>query len=216
MERTLLILKPDGVVRQHVGAKVLEQVLRLECEVRKFGTVRPLRRFLADDHYYMHKGKSFFEWLLDFMTCTNLIVVVLEGSDIIRRVRETIGPTRVEEAVVKAPRSLRARYGMFGGVNLVHASDSSVSASREIRQWSSIPDVRENDALQEVKRYISENIDRPYVDTLQYRNLVKEMTQSPGKLNETTKEIVRLLRRENNSLGVTDLEHFTEVILAAV
>jgi len=217
MERTFFFLKPDAVIRNHVGAKILDEILTLGCEPKTFLTLSPSRHFLSNEHYYMHKGKPFFDWLLDFVTSANLIVLVLEGKDIIKKVRETLGPTMVEKAVFEDNSSLRARYGLFRGVNLAHASDSSLSASSELLTWTFHFSLRDDAQTREkLERYISIHLDSKYVDTLQYRSLAEELEEHPDRFEEIKKDFVNLLRKENNKLENRKLEDFAEVVLAAI
>lgn len=213
----MFILKPDAVVRQHVGARVLSEILGPGCEAKRFEAVRPPRAFLADSHYYMHRGKPFFNWLLDFMTCEQLIVVVLQGENTIRKVRDAIGPTNVEDAVVKNPNSLRARYGMFRGVNLAHASDSASSASHELRSWSVLFGANDDmSASEKLEDYISSNASQRYIETVQYRELAQEIKKNPEKSDQTRMKFVQLLREENQNLEMNRLEYFAKVVLSAI
>lgn len=216
-QKTLFFLKPDAVVRQHVGAKVLEQVLELGCRPKTFTSLRVSRRFLANKHYYVHRRKSFFEWLLDFVTFGKLIVLILEGENIISKVRETLGPATIERAILEEPTSLRARYGMFEGINLAHASDSITSAREEISSWSANFHLREDVyALQKLEMYVSKNLKREYVDTELYRSLAGELKKHPDRFAKIRKSFVDLLSKENTQIGRKSLESFTEVTLAAI
>ena len=86
----------------------------------------------AEGFYNVHKGKPFFDELIEFMTSGPIVAMVLEGENAIARVREIIGPTDSNEARKVAPNSIRALYGTDKGKNAVHASDSPQSAQYEI------------------------------------------------------------------------------------
>jgi nucleoside-diphosphate kinase len=127
LQRTLLIVKPDGVGRGVVG-KVLD---RFESEgFRLLGVrmVRPTQK-LMEDFYAEHKGKPFFPPFLKFVTSGPVVATVWEGPDAVARVRGLIGATNSPEA---APGTLRRAWGTDNRRNLVHASDSPASAAREI------------------------------------------------------------------------------------
>jgi nucleoside-diphosphate kinase len=126
-ERTLVLVKPDGVRRGLVG----EVVQRLErkgltlvaCELRT------LPRETAEEHYGEHRERPFFGELVDFITGGPLVALVVEGPRAVEAVRTLMGVT---DPVKSAPGSLRGDYALEIGQNLVHGSDSPESAQREI------------------------------------------------------------------------------------
>ena len=126
-ERTLVLVKPDGVRRGLVGEVIsrLEQkgltLLALE--------LRTLDRETAEQHYGEHAARPFFGELVEFITGGPLVAVVLEGQDAIKAARQLIGATNPLEA---APGSIRGDYALEIGQNLVHGSDSPESAAREV------------------------------------------------------------------------------------
>jgi len=127
LERTLLIIKPDGVARGLVG----EIIGRFERAA--FGVVA-LKQLTLDDEaarrfYAEHEGKPFFLPLIAFITSGPIVALVLERDEAIARVRQLVGKTNPLEA---APGSVRADLGLDGQRNTVHASDSPASAAREI------------------------------------------------------------------------------------
>jgi nucleoside-diphosphate kinase len=126
-ERTLVLVKPDGVRRGLVG----EVVSRLE---RKGLTLvalqlRTLEREKAEEHYGEHRERPFFGELVDFITGGPLVALVVEGPRAVEAVRTLMGVT---DPVKSAPGSLRGDYALEIGQNLVHGSDSPESATREI------------------------------------------------------------------------------------
>jgi nucleoside-diphosphate kinase len=126
-ERTLVLVKPDGVRRGLVG----EVVSRLE---RKGLTLvamelRTLSRETAEEHYGEHRERPFFGELVDFITGGPLVALVVEGPRAVEAVRTLMGVT---DPVKSAPGSLRGDYALEIGQNLVHGSDSPESAQREI------------------------------------------------------------------------------------
>ena len=127
MERTCLIVKPDGVGKRVVG-KIID---RLESEGFQLLALRMVRPTAAmmEGFYAEHKGKSFFPDFLRFVTSGPLVVTAWQGENVIARVRALIGATNAQEA---APGTLRKTWGTDQRRNLVHASDSPQSAAREI------------------------------------------------------------------------------------
>jgi nucleoside-diphosphate kinase len=130
MERTLIILKPDAVQRGLVGEIIRRFEQRgLRIVGMKFMSVG---RVLAETHYAIHRGKPFYEGLVNYITSSPVIVMALEGTNAVLTARNTIGATRPNEA---APGSIRGDLALEVGRNLVHGSDSVENAETEIKLW---------------------------------------------------------------------------------
>jgi nucleoside-diphosphate kinase len=130
-ERTLVLVKPDGVARGLVG----EVISRIERKGLKLVALqlRNVDRALAEQHYAEHDGKPFFESLLEFITSGPVLAAVVEGPRAVAAVRQLAGGTDpVEKAV---PGSIRGDFALETQSNLVHGSDSVESADREIKLW---------------------------------------------------------------------------------
>ena len=127
VERTLVIVKPDGVQRGLVG----EIVARLERRGLKIVAMRlrVIDEALASRHYAEHVGKPFYQGLVDYIGSGPSLTMVLEGPEAIRVTRETMGKTKPAEA---APGTIRGDFGLMIGRNLIHGSDGPVSAAREV------------------------------------------------------------------------------------
>lgn len=130
-ERTLVLIKPDGVRRRLVG----EIIGRIE---RKGLAIAALQLMRVDDalarlHYAEHEGKPFFASLLEFITSGPVVVAVLEGPAAVAAFRQIAGGTDpVQQAV---PGTVRGDFALETQFNLVHGSDSPESAQREIALW---------------------------------------------------------------------------------
>lgn len=127
MERTLVLIKPDGVCKSLIG-KIIE---RIEKEGLKIVGLKmiSLNKEKAEKLYLPHKGKHFFQGLIDFMLSAPCVALIAEGEEAIKRVREIIGETKPEEAL---PGTIRNRYASDGRRNIIHGSDCLLSAQREI------------------------------------------------------------------------------------
>lgn len=130
MQTTLLFLKPDAVQRGLMG----EVLGRLE---RKGLTVVGAKmmmvpRDVAEQHYAEHKDKPFFEGLLGFVTSSPVLVLAVKGVNAIAVCRNLIGATNGQKADAG---TIRGDFGMSGGNNLIHGSDSEESAERELKLW---------------------------------------------------------------------------------
>jgi nucleoside-diphosphate kinase len=126
-ERTLVLVKPDGVRRGLIG----EIVGRLEAKGLTIVALelRTLSRETASQHYGEHEGKPFFGELVEFITGGPLVAIVAEGHRAIEAVRGLMGKT---DPVESAPGTIRGDFALEIGQNLVHGSDSPESAAREV------------------------------------------------------------------------------------
>jgi nucleoside-diphosphate kinase len=126
-QRTLVLIKPDGVARGLVS----EILGRIESRGYKIVALelRTLTKELAEQHYVEHKGRDFYEPLVAFITSGPLVAAVIEGAEVITAWRAMQGATNPFEA---APGTIRADLATSNRLNLTHGSDSEESAKREI------------------------------------------------------------------------------------
>ena len=127
MERTFIMVKPDGVQRGLIG----EIVNRFEQKGFKLvgAKLMQISTSLAEQHYGEHKERPFFGELVEFITSGPVFAMVWEGEDVISISRNMIGATKPQEAT---PGSIRGDYAVTVGKNIIHGSDSPESAKREI------------------------------------------------------------------------------------
>jgi nucleoside-diphosphate kinase len=127
MERTLILVKPDAFARSLTG----EIIARFERKGLRLAALRELtmERGLAERHYAEHEGKPFYGELVDFITSGPLVAMVLEGESAVEAARQVIGATNPLEA---SPGSIRGDFAISVGQNMVHGSDSTESAAREV------------------------------------------------------------------------------------
>ena len=126
-ERTLIIVKPDGVQRG-LAASILA---RFEQKGLRLAALKVMQidRPLAERHYAVHQGKPFYEGLVSFITSGPVVVGVLEGPSAIEAARNLMGATN---PVTAAPGSIRGTYALEIGQNLIHGSDSPDTAQIEV------------------------------------------------------------------------------------
>lgn len=131
MERTLILVKPDGVRRGLVG-QVISRIESKGYQITDLKLMNPTRALL-EEHYAEHKGKPFFEPLVEFMLSGPIVAMVAEGERVIEGFRSLAGVT---DPTVAAPGTIRGDLARDQGTkvvqNLVHGSDSPESANREI------------------------------------------------------------------------------------
>ena len=127
MERSLVLIKPDAMQRGLAGTIIS----RLERRGLKIVAIKMLQmdKALAQRHYAVHKGKAFFNDLVDFITSSPIIAAVFEGEKAIEAVRQTMGAT---DPVKASPGSIRGDFGLDIQQNLVHGSDSAENAEKEM------------------------------------------------------------------------------------
>lgn len=137
MEKTFLMVKPDGVQRNLIG----EIVHRFERKGFQLVSAKLMNisTDMAETHYEEHRERSFFGELVNFITSGPVFAMVWEGENVIATSRDMMGKTNPQEA---APGTIRGDFGMTVGKNIIHGSDSSESAEREMNLF-----FQENDIL---------------------------------------------------------------------
>ncbi|MHC4870535.1 MAG: nucleoside-diphosphate kinase [Planctomycetota bacterium] len=154
-EKTLLIIKPDAVHR-HLAGRIITRVEEKGLAIIAMKMIR-LNKKLAAKHYEEHKGKAFYPGLIDFITSGPVIVLVAEGLEAIAVCRKVAGATCGRNA---EPGSIRGDFGMSNRFNLIHASDSKKSASREIKLYFERKELVEPD-LKDLDLYYDFSGDNP-------------------------------------------------------
>jgi nucleoside-diphosphate kinase len=129
-QRTLVIIKPDGVQRGFIG----EIINRFEKKGLKIVAMKliSVSKELAEKHYGIHKGKPFFNPTVKYITSSPVVAMVLEGNNAIDLVRTMMGKTNPQDAAMG---TIRGDYGQFIGRNIVHGSDGPDTAEFEISLW---------------------------------------------------------------------------------
>ncbi len=129
-ERSLVLVKPDGVQRLLVG----RVITRFEERGLKLVGLKlvAVSRELAEEHYAVHRERPFFAGLVEFITSGPLVAIAVEGPNAIAMVRSMVGATRPWEA---APGTIRGDFGMVVSQNLIHASDGPETAATELALW---------------------------------------------------------------------------------
>ena len=130
IERSFVMVKPDGVQRGFIG----EIINRFEKKGIKIVAMKMVSvdRKLAETHYCIHKGKPFFEPTVKYIISSPVIAMVLEGENVINMVRTMMGKTDPQQADMG---TIRGDYGQFIGRNIVHGSDGPDTAKFEINLW---------------------------------------------------------------------------------
>ncbi|BCZ45221.1 nucleoside-diphosphate kinase [Clostridium gelidum] len=137
IERSVVLIKPDGVERNIIG----NIISCYEANGLKIVELKLMKatREIAEKHYCQHKGKDFYEELITFITRSPLCAIILKGEDAVARIRSINGATSPTDA---AEGTIRHRYARSKTENCVHASDTVESAKEEIELW--FPEVENN------------------------------------------------------------------------
>lgn len=130
MERTLVLVKPDGVERKLIG-EIISVYEKKGLEISAMKLIRPTAE-IAKEHYYEHRNKFFFDELVDYITGGYVCALIIEGENVIDAVRKINGETDPLKAEAG---SIRGRFSLSKTENCVHSSDSKDSAEREIKIW---------------------------------------------------------------------------------
>ena len=198
MERSLVVIKPDGAIRRRVGALVVDALLAKGYRIRAFKEMR-VSKSLARKHYAVHEGKPFFPWLVDFISSARVLAMVFEGERAIQGIRDALGATFVQKA---APDSLRGRYGIWAGINIAHASDAPETATAEIALWTKEGGLKESDtAEKEARAYIAKYRSGDADYTTQIRDLVRTSIEQKHLTPDVLASLESLLAKD--SAGVS-------------
>ncbi|MHA2378624.1 MAG: nucleoside-diphosphate kinase [Candidatus Thorarchaeota archaeon] len=197
MERSLVIIKPDGTVRRNVGARVLEALMDRGYRVKAFKEMR-VSESLARLHYEVHKEKPFFPWLVQFISSAPVLAMILEADGVIQGVRDALGATFVQKA---APESLRGKYGIWAGVNIAHASDAPETAATEIALWTQEGGLTESENADKIARAYVDKYAKTDVDyTAEIRNQVRVSIEKGDVSDQVLKSLETLFGKDSEGV----------------
>jgi nucleoside-diphosphate kinase len=128
MEKSLIIIKPDGVKKRIIG-EIISRFEKEDLIIEKLKMIK-ISRNLAEKHYNEHKDKEFFNMLIDYITSGPVVIMVISGDNAINRARELMGPT---DSRIAKKGTIRGDFGDDITANVIHGSDSKESAEREIK-----------------------------------------------------------------------------------
>ncbi len=209
VERSLVIIKPDGTVRRQVSALTLNTFLENNLKVTAFKEF-VVPREIAEKHYAVHRDKPFYGWLVDYITSAPVVVLVLEGENAIQLIRELAGATFVEKA---SPDSLRGKYGIWKGLNVIHASDSTETANFEINLWSTEANLIVENADKLAKEYISKWINYNHDHTADLRKVIVSAYESKEVTAKDKDEIFKLLLDSAGDIDEKYVKNLTNSIV---
>ena len=209
MERSFVIIKPDGTARRRVSALVLKTLMDRGYKVRAFREMK-VPESLAKLHYAVHKEKPFFPWLVDFISSAPVLTIIFEADDVIQGVRDALGATFVQKA---DPASLRGKYGIWAGVNIAHASDAPETATKEIELWTAEGGLKESsDAEEQAKAYIEQYSSGDADYTMGIRDVVKNAIENRDTSDNVLQSLVQLLGKDSKGITPEEISALASVI----
>ncbi len=209
MERSFVIIKPDGTARRRVSTLVLNALINRGYKIRAFREMK-VSESLAKLHYAVHKEKPFFPWLVDFISSAPVLIIIFEADNVIQGVRDALGATFVQKA---DPTSLRGKYGIWAGINIAHASDSSETAKQEIELWTSEGGLKESsDAEEQAKIYIEHYGlgDADY--TMEIRNIIKNAIENHDTSDNVLQSLILFLGKDSEGITPDEISTLGSVI----
>lgn len=209
MERSFVIIKPDGTARRRVSALVLKTLLDRGYKLVAFQEMK-VPESLAKLHYGVHKDKPFFPWLVDFISAAPVLVMIFEANDVIQGVRDALGATFVQKA---SPESLRGKYGIWAGINIAHASDAPETASDEIKLWTSEGGLKESvDAEELARAYIRKYISGDADYTKDLRKIVKDAIENRDTSDSVLNSLKELFGKDAAGIKKSDTDTLAKVV----
>jgi nucleoside-diphosphate kinase len=205
MADALLIFKPDASYRLAARAGIWGWLsTERDWKVESLAWFQPPAA-LIESHYDFLKGRPFFPWLVDFMSALPLAVGrVIASGEALEQMRHDLGETRIAQS---RPGSLRERYGIFGGVNCLHLSDSPDSGSAEVARWAKFVQ------LDQVSADLAVETDKPD-HTYHLRSLATQV--AAGIHVEPATQMIRELLAEETEIDGDQLQALWRITLGAL
>ncbi len=209
MERSFVIIKPDGTARRRVSALVLKALLDRGYRLVAFREMK-VPESLAKLHYAVHKEKPFFPWLVDFISSAPVLAMIFEADDVIQGVRDALGATFVQKA---SPESLRGKYGIWAGINIAHASDAPETATDEMKLWSTEGGIKESsDAEELAQAYIQKHIAGDADYTMDLRSVVKDAIENIDTSDKVLNSLKDLFAKDASGVERNDTDTLATVV----
>ncbi|MBN2228989.1 MAG: nucleoside-diphosphate kinase [Candidatus Thorarchaeota archaeon] len=209
MERSFVIIKPDGTVRRRVSALVLKALIDRGYRLVAFREMK-VPESLAKLHYAVHAEKPFFPWLVDFLSSAPVLAMIFEAEGVIQGVRDALGATFVQKAT---PDSLRGKYGIWAGINIAHASDAPETAVSEIDLWTTKGGLQESsEAHEKALKYIQQHIfgDADYTSNL--RDVVKNAIEHRDVSNDVLQTLQDLFSRDAEGISKQETDMLAKAV----
>jgi len=210
--RTFVFLKPDCTIRRAVSAKVLKSFLENNFKITAFKEIK-VNEQLAKIHYKEHEGKPFYSWLCKMLQLYPVVAMVIEDSP--QKIREFIGETFCHKA---DENTLRGKYGIWGGVNSIHASDSHETAQRELEIWEKFAGLttNKNIAQIEINNYIRKWDGEVLTNLKEVRKICNQIKSNPENTKFLKDKLRELLWHDCNkdkNINEKLFDQFLDIII---
>ncbi|MFX0068858.1 MAG: nucleoside-diphosphate kinase [Promethearchaeota archaeon] len=216
IERTLVLIKPDGTMRRYIGIKILEELAdQKDLKILAFKELK-VSKELAEKHYEVHKDKPFFDSLVEFIKVGTVIAMIIEGVDAIRRIRGLFGNTFSHKAELH---TIRGKYGIWGGINVVHASDAPETASNEMRLWHNMAGLAMEDSKlvkERIDEYTSKWGRNKKNYTSELREICRRIVNTKDRIGHLKREMLELLKEECPDSSSKDVEALVNAIAVSI
>jgi nucleoside-diphosphate kinase len=213
VEESLLVLKPDAVLRRFVGLETLKILLSKGFAITAFKEMIASDQ-LAREHYAVHEGKPFYDWLVRFITSGPVVAMRVEGKNVIQQIRTMLGSTFAHKA---EPNTIRGKYGIYGGVNVAHASDGEQTATDELSLWEREVGLRRNppkSVANQVQAYIRDYESKKFHDhTQELRAICIGLAAGKVDGDKGGNELSKLLNGEFLERDMKYLTGFSSVLV---
>jgi nucleoside-diphosphate kinase len=213
IEETLLVLKPDAVVRRFVSVEALKILLSKGFAITAFREML-VPTELAKRHYAVHEGKPFYDWLIRFITSGPVVAMRVQDEDVIQKIRTILGSTFAHKA---EPNTLRGKFGIYGGVNVAHASDSEKTSAEEIGLWEQEANLIKDSlkyGAKQVNAYIRNYSYKGFSDhTQELRSTCMEIVERKLSEENGRSTLLRLLSSEFQEADRKYLKGFSETVI---
>ena len=214
MEVSLVFLKPDAVLRKSIGAAILQEFLNNDDKfsIIAFKEVE-VSEELAKKHYQEHEGKFFYPWLVKSIRASPVLAMIIQGE--IQQIRDFLGATFVHKADSD---TIRGKYGIWGGINSVHASDSVETGRRELEIWSKMVNLQKDpSAVSKIQAYIREWIDKlKNKNIIQLRDLCKKLDENHSLKEEVYQDLIPILTEECLLSDSKSIQNFANILIENV
>jgi nucleoside-diphosphate kinase len=209
LERSFVIIKPDGTARRRVSALVLKALLDRGYKLVAFQEMK-VPESLAKMHYAVHKEKPFFPWLVDFISSAPVLAMIFEADNVIQGVRDALGATFVQKA---SPDSLRGKYGIWAGINIAHASDAPETASDEMKLWTTESSLKESSDAEEIAhKYIQKHLTGDADYTMDLRSVVKDAIENRDTSDNVLNSLKVLFAKDAAGIERNDTDTLAKVV----
>ena len=194
MVRLLAFLKPDAIIRSNIGVMVLREIkqsgiVNIRSMERKYIT-----KELIDLHYAHVSTRSFYPWLIDYVAESYAVVMIFEVEERdISTLRDFLGDTLSHKA---AAGTLRSRYGVYGGINCLHVSDSQDSGSKEIELWKKKLGIAEGTFSSDLESFFERGLSGIPDNTTTLRDACRELAALGVETPRLRVRVTELLTQE--------------------